>query len=174
MPSEAGIADCRVSECDRKTVPRCGTHNVSLVAFNSVNQRQADLQHSLPAQRMRCRRRSGLVPTCERSEMCLLTVLRCSLTQRVKQFFCISFHCASPAKSRSDSIVSDAYKHNHCLELQWWAERWKFWDPIYKISYDNLTIMPKLRSTYDIRLIYKKTSYEGRKAFLRYDSLADL
>ena len=30
--------------------------------------------------------------------------------------------------------------------------------PIYKISYDNLTIMQKLRSTYDGRLIYK-TSY---------------
>ena len=27
MPSEAGIADCRVSECDKKTVPRCGTRN---------------------------------------------------------------------------------------------------------------------------------------------------
>ena len=27
MSSEAGIADCRVSECDRKTVPRCGTRN---------------------------------------------------------------------------------------------------------------------------------------------------
>jgi len=27
MLSEAGIADCRVSECDRKTVPRCGTRN---------------------------------------------------------------------------------------------------------------------------------------------------
>jgi len=33
--------------------------------------------------------------------------------------------------------------------------------------------MPKLRSTYDVRLIYK-TSYEGRKSFLRYDSLAKL
>jgi len=33
--------------------------------------------------------------------------------------------------------------------------------------------MRKLRSTYDERLIYK-TSYEGRKAFLRYDSLAKL
>jgi len=31
-------------------------------------------------------------------------------------------------------------------------------------------IMPKLRSTYDCRLIYK-TSYEERKVFLRYDSL---
>ena len=30
-----------------------------------------------------------------------------------------------------------------------------------------------LRSTYDGRLIYK-TSHEGRKAFLRYDSLAKL
>ena len=27
MPSEAGIADCRVSKCDRKTVPRSGTRN---------------------------------------------------------------------------------------------------------------------------------------------------
>ena len=31
--------------------------------------------------------------------------------------------------------------------------------------------MPKLRSTYDGRLIHQ-TSYEERKAFLRYDSLA--
>ena len=44
---------------------------------------------------------------------------------------------------------------------------------ILRQSYDYLTIMPKLRSTYDGRLIYK-TSYEGRKAFLRYDSLAKL
>ena len=33
--------------------------------------------------------------------------------------------------------------------------------------------MPQLRSTYDGRLL-DKTSYEGRKAFLRYDSLAEL
>ena len=33
--------------------------------------------------------------------------------------------------------------------------------------------MPKLRLTYDGRLIYE-TSYEGRKAFLGYDSLAKL
>jgi len=44
---------------------------------------------------------------------------------------------------------------------------------ILRQSYDYLMIMPKLRSTYDGRLIYK-TSYEGRKAFLRYDSLAKL
>jgi len=43
--------------------------------------------------------------------------------------------------------------------------------PIYKISYDNLTIMPKLRLTYDERLIYK-TAYELWKAFCRYESLA--
>jgi len=36
---------------------------------------------------------------------------------------------------------------------------------ILRQSYDHLTIMPKLRSTYDGRLIYK-TSYKGRKAFL--------
>ena len=44
---------------------------------------------------------------------------------------------------------------------------------ILRQSYDYLTIMPKLRSTYDGRLIYK-TSNEGRKAFLGYDSLAKL
>jgi len=36
---------------------------------------------------------------------------------------------------------------------------------ILRQSYDYLTIMPKLRSTYDGRLIYQ-TSYEERKAFL--------
>ena len=40
---------------------------------------------------------------------------------------------------------------------------------ILRQSYDYLTIMPKLRSTYDRRLI-QKTSYEGRKAFLGYNS----
>jgi len=38
---------------------------------------------------------------------------------------------------------------------------------ILRQPYDYLTIIPKLRSTYDGRLIYK-TSHEGRKAFLRY------
>ena len=42
---------------------------------------------------------------------------------------------------------------------------------ILRQSCDYLTIMPNLRSTYDRRLI-RKTSYEGRKAFLRYNSLA--
>jgi len=42
---------------------------------------------------------------------------------------------------------------------------------ILRQSYDYLMIMPKLRSTYDRRLIHK-TSYEGRKAFLGYNSLA--
>jgi len=36
--------------------------------------------------------------------------------------------------------------------------------------YDYLTIMPKLRSTYHKRLIYK--TYTERRAFIRYDSLA--
>ena len=44
---------------------------------------------------------------------------------------------------------------------------------ILRQSYDFLTIMPMLRSTYDRRQIYK-TSYEGNKAILRYDSLAKL
>jgi len=42
---------------------------------------------------------------------------------------------------------------------------------ILRQSYDYLTIMLKLRSTYDERLIYK-TSYEEHKAFLTYDLLA--
>ena len=40
----------------------------------------------------------------------------------------------------------------------------------YKLSYDNLTII-LLRSTYDRHPI-DKTSFEGCKAFLRYNSLA--
>ena len=40
---------------------------------------------------------------------------------------------------------------------------------ILRQSYDFLTIMPMLRSTYDGRLIYK-----GSKAMLKYDSLAKL
>ena len=44
---------------------------------------------------------------------------------------------------------------------------------ILRQSYDYLTIMPKLRLTYNGRLIYK-TSYERRTPFLRYDSLAEL
>ena len=43
---------------------------------------------------------------------------------------------------------------------------------ILRQFYHYLTIMPKLRSTYDGRLIYN-TSYEGRKAFLTYDSLSN-
>ena len=47
------------------------------------------------------------------------------------------------------------------------------WGPIYKISYDkltiHLTITTKLGSTYYARLIHK-TSYKGRKTFIRYDS----
>jgi len=39
---------------------------------------------------------------------------------------------------------------------------------ILRQSYDYLTIMPKLRSTYDGRLIYK-TSYNEREALHRQD-----
>jgi len=38
--------------------------------------------------------------------------------------------------------------------------------PIYKISYDCLTIMPKLRSTNDGRLIYQKNHRNGARLFL--------
>jgi len=47
------------------------------------------------------------------------------------------------------------------------------WGLIYKISYDNLTIMPKLRSIYNGRLIYK-TPHEESRAFHRYDLRAKL
>jgi len=39
---------------------------------------------------------------------------------------------------------------------------------ILRQSYDHLTIMPKLRSTYDGRLIYK-TLHEESRAFQRYE-----
>ena len=42
---------------------------------------------------------------------------------------------------------------------------------ILRQSYDDLTIMTNYRSTYDRRLI-QKTSWEGRKASLGYNSLA--
>jgi len=42
---------------------------------------------------------------------------------------------------------------------------------ILRQFYDYLTIMPKLRSTYDVRLLYE-TSYERREDFHRYDLLA--
>jgi len=44
---------------------------------------------------------------------------------------------------------------------------------ILRLSYDNLTTVLKLRSTYDGRLIYK-TLYDGRKAFLGYHLLVKL
>ena len=50
--------------------------------------------------------------------------------------------------------------------------RWPDLQNISRQSYDYLTIMPpKLRSTYDGRIVYQ-TSYEERKAFLRHDLLA--
>ena len=38
--------------------------------------------------------------------------------------------------------------------------------PIYKISDDYLTIMPKLRSTYDGHLMYKTCHTKGARLFL--------
>jgi len=82
-------------------------------------------------------------------------------------------------RERNKTVVGDSH---HCQQrLRWCAEsvflglcnQGPDLQNILRQSYDYLTIMPKLRSTYDRRLIYK-TSYEGRKAFLRYDSLAKL
>ena len=58
------------------------------------------------------------------------------------------------------AIIIIIISYRHCLYTM------RSRRPIYKISYDNLTIMPKLRSTYDERLIYK-TSYNEWKAFHR-------
>ena len=56
--------------------------------------------------------------------------------------------------------------HDKCLSVS--AARFtKCLSTILRLSYG----MPKLRSTYDRRLIHK-TSHEERKAFLRYSSLA--
>jgi len=60
-----------------------------------------------------------------------------------------------------DSVASSSYVINLGPDLK----------NILRQSYDYLTIMPKLRSTYNRRLIHK-TSNEGRKAFLGYNSLA--
>jgi len=49
--------------------------------------------------------------------------------------------------------------------------RWPDLQNILRQSYDYCTILPKLRSTYDGRLIYR-TSYKEREAFRRYDTLA--
>ena len=68
-------------------------------------------------------------------------------------------------KQKTAKLLENTSRLIHLPQMVW------NWDTIYKISYDNLTIMPKLRSTYNGRLIYK-TSYEEHKAFLRYDSLA--
>jgi len=47
------------------------------------------------------------------------------------------------------------------------------WGPIYTVSYDDLTIMPKLRSTYGGCVIYE-TSYNYRKVNLGYNSTSCL
>jgi len=76
-----------------------------------------------------------------------------------------------------DSLVY-IYSCLQCFDAVGWTEgRASAGGPdlqnILRQSYDYLTIMPKLRSTYDGRLIYK-TSYEELRAFLRHDSPAKL
>ena len=70
---------------------------------------------------------------------------------------------ATEPQSYSNAIVGN--RHRHRID--------KYRQRFLRQSYDYLTIIPKLRSTDDGRLDYK-TWYEGRKAFLRYDSLAKL
>ena len=70
-------------------------------------------------------------------------------------------HCRGPA-------ACAPCKHDVNSKL---FNQWPNLQNILRQSYDYLMITPKLRSTYSRRLIHK-TSYEGRKAFLRYNSLA--
>ena len=63
------------------------------------------------------------------------------------------------------SLIMRGRLYSSCVRSSMLHES-ETWGPIYKISYDNLTIMPKLRSTYDRCLIYK-TSYNEWKAFHR-------
>ena len=63
--------------------------------------------------------------------------------------------------TRPGRLCRDPESDNLGLDLQ----------NILRQSYDYLTIMPKLRSTYDGRLIHE-TSYEERKDFLMCNSLA--
>ena len=70
---------------------------------------------------------------------------------------CLSMHVIISVTSRIESHMighTDGHVVNQGLDLQ----------NILRQSYDYLTIMPKLRSTYDGCLIYK-TSYEERMAF---------
>ena len=70
-----------------------------------------------------------------------------------------------------DACVSFGWKQPLCLTVRKRNRRGPDLQNILGQSYDHLMIMPKLRPTYDGRLIYQ-TSYEGRKVFIRYDSLA--
>jgi len=80
---------------------------------------------------------------------------------------------ASLNRRRRPSLRRPSWPSRGIGDTLHWLNCGNLGSPVYKIFYVNLMIMPKLRSTYDGRLTYK-TSYEGRKAFLRYDSLAKL
>ena len=86
-----------------------------------------------------------------------------------------SARCIKPRSSsdRTDPLPSTAGTCPCCDSTNATISQRPDLQNILRQSYDYLTIMPKLRSTYDERPIYK-TSYEGRKAFLRYDSLVKL
>ena len=54
--------------------------------------------------------------------------------------------CIQTHTWHSNSAVTN---YSHHWSNSHWAYNLATWGPIYKISYDNLTIMPKLRSTYE-------------------------
>ena len=56
-------------------------------------------------------------------------------------------------------------------QIDSFGKQWRNLPNISRQSYDYLMITPKLRSTYDGRLVHQ-TSYEEHKAFLRHDSIA--
>jgi len=109
----------------------------------------------------------------------LISVMHGQCNARPTVTFPATQHHCPLTGNKLYSLVTEAHvceqlaQGSH-LKVQWpGVERMMFWGPIYKISYDYLTIMPKLRSTYDGRLIYK-ISYNEWKAFHRQDSRAKL
>jgi len=87
-----------------------------------------------------------------------------------------AWHIDLPAQSSSHTPTNLSCRNLRYFDLLWICSetscttRARF-TKYLTIFYDYLTIILKLRSTYDRRLLHK-TSYEGRKAFLWYNSLA--
>ena len=79
-------------------------------------------------------------------------------------------HCCRRAARNCVTVPSQQFAARRCERNDTPNQRPDLQN-ILRRSYDNLTIMPELRSTYDGRLIHHQTFHEECKAFLGYDSL---